>query len=113
LEISEVSKEQAAAIERRTTSEPSLQELSRQTVGLVREGSFESWRAVGDNTLLLFASAKTGWRATFRNACPGLENATALSFVTPSGGRLDVYDSILLDDGIRCYFDRVVPTIME
>lgn len=32
--------------------------------------------------------------------------ATALSFVTPSTGRQDAYDSILLEDGTRCRFAR-------
>jgi hypothetical protein len=38
---------------------------------------------------------------------------TALSFVTASGSRLDQYDSILLDDGTRCYFERVMPTLFD
>jgi hypothetical protein len=53
----------------------------------------------------------TGWRVSFSPACPGLHAATAISFVTSAAGGLDQYDSIMLDDGTRCYFDRVNPTV--
>jgi Fe-S cluster assembly iron-binding protein IscA len=39
--------------------------------------------------------------------CPGLSKAKELSFVTPGKENHDFYDSILLDDGLRCYFDKV------
>jgi len=45
--------------------------------------------------------------------CPGLTSAKALSFVSPAGMPGNEYDSVLLDDGTRCYFDRVIPTIIE
>jgi hypothetical protein len=39
-----------------------------------------------------------------------LEKATAVSFVTPQNDPEGSYDSILLDDGTRCYFGKVIPS---
>lgn len=36
---------------------------------------------------------------------------SAISFVTSAAGGLDQYDLVMLDDGTRCYFDRVIPTV--
>jgi hypothetical protein len=113
LEISEVTEEQAAQIKRRTEGIASLQDSSRQKMRYLPADTFSSWRAAGDDTLLLFDTAGMGWRVTLMEACPGLESATGISFVTPSAGRMDMYDSVLLDDGTRCYFDRVIPTIVD
>ena len=109
LDISDVGAEKAAEIKRLSKGEPSLEDRSKQTMRLVPEGSFSSWRPEGNNALLLFDDGEIGWRATCANGCTGLADATALSFVTPARGGLDQYDSILLDDGTRCYFDRVTP----
>lgn len=111
LEISQITEEQAAQIKRRSAGELTLQDTTKETQRLVREGTFTEWRPEGNSALLLFGSNGLGWRATFAQPCPGLESATAVSFVTPAGGSLEDYDSILLDDGTRCYFDRVVPTL--
>lgn len=113
LEISEVDEAQAAEIKRRSEGSPSLQDSVRETMRHVRESSFTEWRPQGDRTLLLFDTGGMGYRATFSQACPGLESATVISFVTPATGSMDEYDSILLEDGTRCYFDRVVPTVLE
>jgi len=113
LEISQVSTEQAALIKRLSENEPTLQDSTKATLRVVREGTFSEWRPVGNDTLLLFDSDNIGWRATFAEPCPGLESAKVISFVTPATGSLEDYDSILLDDGTRCYFDRVVPTLVE
>jgi len=113
LEISEVSEEQAAQIKRLSAGEPTLKDSVKAALRLVREGTFNEWRPDGNSALLLFDSGGLGWRATFAEPCPGLESATAISFVTPATGSLEDYDSILLDDGTRCYFDRVVPTLLE
>jgi hypothetical protein len=40
----------------------------------------------------------------------GLKSATAISFVTPVVDGTDEYDSILLEDGTRCYFNSVTPS---
>ena len=113
LKISRISEEQAARVKRLTEHGPTLQDKARATLRLVREGTFSEWRPVGNDVLLLFDSNDVGWRVTFAQPCTGLESAKAISFVTPAGGSLEDYDSILLDDGTRCYFDRVVPTLVE
>ncbi|MBT8068253.1 MAG: hypothetical protein KJO09_13505 [Gammaproteobacteria bacterium] len=113
LEVSEVSEEKAAQIKRLSAGEPTLQDSVEASLRLVREGTFSQWRPDGDSALLLFDSGGFGWRATFAEPCPGLESATAISFVTPAKGSMDDYDSILLDDGTQCYFDRVIPTVLE
>ena len=93
---------------------PSMAERSRDAASRVPEGAFVSWRPVDDRTLLLFAADEaTGFRVSFASACPGLSQATALSFVTAMDNRAEVYDSILLDDGRQCHFDQVVPTVFE
>lgn len=113
LEILEVDEAQAAEIKRRSEGKPSLQDSVRQTMRHLRESSFSAWRPQGDRTLLLFDTGGMGYRATFSQACPGLESATVISFVTPATGSMDEYDSILLQDGTRCYFDRVVPSLVN
>jgi len=113
LEITQVSEEQAAEIRRMSRGEPTLQDSSRKTLHFVREGTFSEWRPDGNDTLLLFDSNRLRWRATFAQPCEGLESAKVISFVTPAAGSLEDYDSILLEDGARCYFDRVVPTLLD
>ncbi len=113
LEIRQVSEEQAAEIKRLSQGEPTLKDSARNTLRLVREGTFSEWRPDGNNALLLFDNNRMRWRATFTRPCPGLESATVISFVTPAAGGLEEYDSILLEDGTRCYFDRVVPTLLD
>lgn len=113
LEISDVDADRAAELKRLSEGRPSLEDASRQALRRVREGSFSSWRAQGNDTLLLFDDGGLGWRATFSTDCPGLQGAKAISFVTPAIGGMDEYDSILLDDGTRCYFDRVVPSLLN
>ena len=113
LEITEVSEEQAAQMKRLTAGEPTLRDSVKAQNRLVREGTFSEWRPEGNDTLLLFDSNNIGWRATFAQPCPGLESATAISFVTPGAGGLEDYDSILLEDGTRCYFEQVIPTLLD
>lgn len=108
--ISAVDEQMAAKLK----TGPTLGDKALRAATRVPEGSFESWRPVDDETLLLFAAGNTkGFRVTFTEACPGLSEATALSFITAMKTRADAYDSILLDDGTRCYFERVVPTVFE
>jgi hypothetical protein len=110
IEIQEISEEQAAILKRGAEGRQLLLDSVRQVSRLVPEGSFESWRPQGNEKLLLFDGDRVGWRISFSPACPGLESATAISFVmTADGGILGQYDSILLDDGTRCYFERVIP----
>jgi hypothetical protein len=64
--------------------------------------------------LLLFSEDESsGYRVTFSPACPGLSKATALSFVTAFESGVESYNSILLDNGTRCFFNRVVPTVID
>jgi len=113
LEISEVSQEQAGEMKRATDGRPSLQDASRQALRRVRESSFVEWRAIDDKTLLLFDDKSHGWRVLFSPECPGMASATVISFVAPVKNADNQYDSILLDDGTRCYFDRVSPMAEE
>lgn len=112
--IRPVDKDTAGRLERSADGEPSLEDAAVKAMRRVGEGSFSSWRPLDDRTLLLFAAdGTTGFRVTFDVDCPGLSSATALSFVTGSGSSLDAYDSVLLDDGTRCYFERVMPTVFD
>jgi hypothetical protein len=112
--IEEVDEARAAELKALTEKGPSLSDRARAATRQVADDAFESWRPLDDETLLLIADDQTtGYRVTFSPACPGLSKATALSFVTALDARVDLYDSILMDDGTRCYFDRVVPTIVE
>ena len=112
--IKPVEPETAGRLERSADGAPSLEDAAVKAMRRVREGSFSSWRPVDERNLLLFgADGSTGYRVSFDVDCKGLSAATALSFVTGSGGSLDDYDSILLDDGTRCYFDRVMPTVFD
>ncbi len=111
IEIQEISAEQAVSLKRSAEGRPSLLDSVKRTSRRVPAGSFKSWRPQDDENLLLFDDHGIGWRVSFSPACPGLQSATAISFVTPAGDGLGEYDSIMLDDGTRCYFDRVIPAV--
>jgi hypothetical protein len=107
IEIDEVTQDQAGKMERSAKGKPSFEDTSQTVLRRVRESSFVEWRPVDDETLLLFSDDGLGWRATFATACPGLQSATAISFVAPITSDEAEYNSILLDDGTQCFFDRV------
>ena len=107
--IEEVSSEQAAVMKRSAAGASSMLDSAGRAARLVPESSFESWRPEGDDTLLLFHDGDPGWRVSFSPSCPGLGSATSLSFVMTSGDGMGQYDSILLEDGRRCYFTSVTP----
>ena len=109
VEISEVSKQQAAQLERSEKGRASLLDSSRRVSLRVPADSFVEWRPESNEALVLFESDRVVWRISFSPGCPGLESATAISFVTPMDDRSDQYDSILLADGTRCYFAEVIP----
>ena len=114
LQIETVDPQDAERIKRLSEDGPSLDDRAKRKARQVSEGSFSSWRPVDDKTLLLFAEDDyTGYRVSFSPACPGLTEAKALSFVTAFDGGMDNYDSIMLDDGTRCYFKSVVATIFD
>jgi hypothetical protein len=113
--VKPITEERAAKLKALTESGPTLEDRSVTAAREVADDTFSSWRPVDDSTLLLFAAdGTTGYRVTFTPACTGLAQATALSFVSASGtGGIERFDSILLDDGTQCYFDRVIPTVFD
>ena len=115
LVVSEISGEKAAQLIRESKGQPTLEDSAGRYASQVAEGSFESWRPVDDETLLLFAADEAqGFRVRFEVPCKGLKEAGALTFMSsvmgPDG---ELYDSIMLDDGTHCTFAKVVPTIFD
>jgi len=77
---------------------------------LVAAGSFVGWNVVDERTLdLVTGEDGLVLEVTLTEPCPGLTETAEVLFVTPDSGATNVYNSILLDDGTRCYFERVVP----
>jgi len=115
LAVSEISAEKAEQLIRESKGQPSLEDTAERYANQVAEGSFESWRPAGDQTLLLFAADETqGFRVIFEVPCKGLEGASALTFMSSGmGPDGELYDSIMLDDGTHCRFAEVVPTIFD
>ena len=112
--VTPIDKQTAAELKARTATGVPLEARAMATSRRLAEGSFESWRPVDNETLLLFSEDQAhGYRVAFSPPCPGLSGATALSFVTVFDSGVESYDSILLDDGTRCYFNRVVPTVFD
>ncbi|MDJ0939735.1 MAG: hypothetical protein QNJ00_08210 [Woeseiaceae bacterium] len=109
--VTVVSEERAGELRRAALGETTLEDAARAALKRVPEGSFESWRPESNEVLLLFHPSGQGFRVEFAEPCPGLAEATALSFVSSLSGSIDEYDSILLDDGTRCHFARAVPTV--
>jgi hypothetical protein len=115
LVVSEIDKDKAAQLIREAEGQPTIGDSAQQYANQVAEDNFESWRPVDDQTLLLFAPDEShGFRVTFDAPCTGLKEATALTFVS-SGVSSDgeLYDSIMLDDGMHCEFARVIPTVFD
>ena len=105
IEVEEISDQQAASLKREAEG---LADSSIRVRSRVPVDSFVSWRPEGNEALFLFEDGNFGWRVLFRpRVCPGLASATALSFVMPGADPAEGYDSILLDDGTRCYFETV------
>jgi hypothetical protein len=115
LVVSEIDKDKAAQLIREAEGQPTIGDSAQQYANQVAEDNFESWRPVDDQTLLLFSPDEShGFRVTFDAPCTGLKEATALTFVS-SGVSSDgeLYDSIMLDDGMHCEFARVIPTVFD
>lgn len=113
LEVEPVSAAVAAQLQQGTKQAPTLEDRSRETLRHIPGDVFSSWRVEDESNLLLFGENGKVWRAEFSVPCPGLESAKALSFMSPGNLPGNEYDSILLDDGTRCYFNRVIPTVIE
>jgi hypothetical protein len=115
LVISNIGEDKAAQLIRESKGQPTIEDSTQQYANQVAEDNFESWRPVDSQTLLLFAADELhGFRVTFDVPCKGLKEATALTFVS-SGVSSDgeLYDSIMLDDGMQCEFARVIPTVFD
>ena len=115
LVVSAIRDDKAAQLIRESKGQPTLEDTAGRYASQVAEASFESWRPVDDETLLLFAADETsGFRVTFEAPCRGLKEATALTFVSSGMGHDgELYGSIMLDDGTHCAFVRVMPTVFD
>ena len=114
LVITAVEADVAGRMKRRAEGKSTLEDGVRTASRRVSDDSFVSFRPVDDRTLLLFAADNThGFRVTFSSPCPGLASATALSFLSPADADAGTYDSIMLDDGTQCVFDKVTPTVFD
>jgi len=107
IEISEISEDWAARLEQMSASgrsgagHPGTQQQ-------VAADAFDGWRVADDGSLILIGTGAMSFRVSFGpGGCSKLAGAKTLSFVTPGNGPQTVYDSILFDDGTRCYFDKV------
>jgi hypothetical protein len=113
LRIVELSDAEAAAVEQsagraRAAELPPAARPEPSTV--VASGSFVGWNVLDERTLdLVTGQPGMVLEVTLTEPCPGLKESTEVLFVTPDTGATNVYNSILLDDGTRCYFERVVP----
>jgi hypothetical protein len=113
LVVSEIPADKAAQLIRESKGQPTLEDTAGRYAKQVAESSFESWRPVDNETLLLFAADEThGFRVSFEAPCAGLKDASALTFVS-SGSDGELYDSVMLDDGTQCEFAKVVPTVFD
>jgi hypothetical protein len=91
-----------------------LLDSARESARGVPAASFDSWRPEDDEELLLFDRSSLAWRVTFSPACAGLKDATSLSFVyREEDGDDALYDGLLLEDGRRCNFHRVIPARLD
>ncbi len=113
IRIVELGQDEAEALEA-AAGRPRTAELPAparpQPSTLVASGSFVGWNVVDERTLDLI-TGRDGLvlEVTLTERCRGLTETAEVLFVTPDSGATNVYNSILLDDGTRCYFERVVP----
>ncbi|WP_405243252.1 hypothetical protein [Lentisalinibacter salinarum] len=112
IRIVELREAEAAALSAGAGRRPAadLPESPGEAGALVAAGSFIGWDVVDERTLNL-VTGEDGLvlETTLTAPCPGLTETADVLFVTPDTGATNVYNSILLDDGTRCYFERVVP----
>jgi Lon protease-like protein len=73
------------------------------SIAFANLGAIQSFRAIGDDALLIEASGHRWFRATFFGPCLGLRSAEKLAFVTEPGGSLDRFSAVWVD-GQRCPF---------
>ncbi len=112
-EITETDSARSGELRRASEGRGTLEDAVSIEARRVPADAFVSWRPVDDSTLLLFSRDEaSGFRIHFDEPCTGLRQATALSFISVPGGP-ERYDSIMLEDGTRCYFGRAVPTVFD
>lgn len=109
IEVVEVSAAQAERLKRETENKRSLSDSAKRISQRIPENSFMEWRSEGNDTLVLLNGDEVAWKISFDPICRGMNSATAISFVTPAANGINDYDSILLEDGTRCYFRSVTP----
>lgn len=110
IEVIPVSAERAAQLKDKAGREPNLAERSKNTARHLPDGPFAGWHAADDSTIYLDQDDGRGWCLSFSTPCAGLSQARGITFVTAGDGPVDEYDSVMLEDGSRCYFDSVAPT---
>lgn len=72
---------------------------------------FSGWSAEDERTLILVTrGGGLNVLIRLRADCPGLTSAERVSFVAPMLSDSEAYDSVLLENGTRCYFASVGPT---
>ena len=115
LTVSSIADAEAGRMKRRSEGAATIEDKATKYARQVSEDGFASWRPIDDQTLLLFEQDDSrGYRVTFANPCEGLSQATALMFVASgygTGG--EIYDAIMLDSGVHCPFERVIPTVFD
>ncbi len=105
----ELSEEEASALDRRAGN-PAARTSAAVPSDHVVAGSFIGWNVVDESTIdLVTGEDGLVQVVTLDKPCPGLKSAETVLFVTSTTGSTNVYDSILLDDGTRCYFSAVSP----
>ncbi len=110
IDVIQVSAERAAELKDKAGRQPSLAERSKSAARRLPEGPFAGWHAPDDSTIFLDQDDGIGWRLSFAPPCAGVSQARGITFMTSVDGPVDEYDSVMLDDGSRCYFDSVAPT---
>lgn len=73
-------------------------------------GTLRAWRAFDPRTVVLESTAGARFRVTLDRECRGLMEAENLSLI--SGTTRPEFVGILLEDGTRCDFVRVLPDLL-
>lgn len=110
MDLIEVSEARAGQLRRQAGHSPDLARRSAQSSRRLPVGPLAGWHAPDDSLMVLSGADGVDWRLEFSPPCEGLSAAAGITFVSPVGKDDAHYDSILLDDGKRCYFDRVSPS---
>lgn len=100
----------AEELRRASTADEQASPISSAVVLLQEDfDKFTGWTYHDERTLVLVGQNGLGARIEFLGDCDGLESTSRLSFVTGLRAHPRGYNSVLLDDGTRCYFASVRP----